>query len=212
MIGSGRQKGPLGPVTVGIGGGTGAGKSSLVRGVVECLGDVSVLDLDSYYLDRYGVPPAERDTINFDDPEAFDIELLLEHVRRLRQGEAVEKPRYSFTEHVRQGSEAVAPAPVILLEGLFALWWEGLRSSLDLKVFVDAPADVRLARRIQRDTRERGRSVDSVVMQYLGTVRAMHERYIEPTRLYADVVLRSDGPVESTVGALVAILERKAGT
>ena len=190
---------------IGIAGGTGAGKSTIVRDLVERLGGCAI-ELDSYYLDRAGLPPADRQRLNYDEPAAIDVALLTEHLRQLAAGGSVLKPRYSFETHTRIGVERVAAARLIVVEGLFTFSWAALRELMDLKVYVDAPADLRLARRIQRDAVERGRTAESVIKQYLATVRPMHERYVEPTRAYADLVVRSDGPLEACVEAVLAAL------
>jgi uridine kinase len=190
---------------VGIAGGTGAGKSAMVRGLAKCR-EACVLEFDSYYLDRSEVAAADRHRLNYDEPAAIDIDLLMEHLGRLQRGLAVETPVYSFATHTRVGVEVLAPAPLVIIEGLFTLWWEVLRSRLDLKIFVDAPADLRLVRRIRRDIAERGRSVAEVLEQYIGAVRPMHERYVEPLRAHADVVIINDGAVAVAVERLAAAL------
>jgi uridine kinase len=194
---------------IGVAGGTGSGKSMVVHALVERLGGC-VIDLDSYYLDHSGFAPEERSRLNYDEPGAIDSALLVEHLRRLAGGHAVEKPVYSFETHTRVGVEAVAPARLTIVEGLFTLWWEALRGLLDLKVFVDAPADLRLIRRLRRDLAERGRTVEQVVQQYVATVRPMHERYVEPTRAHADLVVTNDGPVERAVEQVVAAIRRRS--
>lgn len=194
-------------VAVGIGGGTGAGKTTLARLLAEALGQAIVLDLDSYYLDRSQLSRENRDRLNFDEPAAFDVRLLVDHLRQLRDGRPVEKPRYSFEHHARTGVETVSPAPIVLVEGLFALWWEDLRGCCDLKVYLDAPADVRVQRRIDRDIECRGRSAESVRRQYEATVRPMHELYVAPTRAHADLVLVNDRDVGACVGAVCSALE-----
>lgn len=199
------------PYLIGIAGGTGAGKSTVVRALIGRFGGVCV-ELDSYYLDRSTTRLEERSSINYDEPAAIDLALLIDHVQRLAAGEAVPKPRYSFHTHTRIGIETVPSAPLILVDGLFTLWWGELRTLFDLSVFVDAPADLRLLRRIQRDVTERGRSVGSVLTQYMRTVRPMHERYVEPTRAYADLVVANDGHaqefVERVVPAVRAVVDR----
>jgi uridine kinase len=172
--------------------------------------DASVLPVDAYYLDRSALPPDERARLNYDEPAAIDLELLVSHVRALRTAVPVARPVYSFTTHTRVGAEPLAPAPVVVVEGLFTLWWESLRSLLDLKIFMDAPADLRLARRIQRDVAERGRTVDSVLEQYVTTVRPMHERYVEPTRAHADLVVGNAGSLEHSVEVVLEAMRRKA--
>ena len=191
------------PWVVGVAGGTGAGKSEVVQALVEDIGGVR-LDLDSYYVDRGHLGPEERGRVNYDEPAAVEIGLLLDHLGRLAAGQPVRKPRYSFQSHSRVGEEVVTPAALILVDGLFSLWWEELRGLLDVKVYVDAPADLRLARRIRRDVTERGRQVESVLAQYLTTVRPMHERYVEPTKAHADLVVVNDGRLSDCVDQVEA--------
>ena len=195
---------------VGIAGGTGAGKSTVVRALLDRFGGLCV-DLDSYYLDRSAIRAEERSDINYDEPAAIDHTLLIEHLKRLRAGETIQKPRYSFHTHTRVGVETVASARLILVDGLFTLWWEEVRSLLDLKVFVDAPADLRLMRRIQRDVTERGRSLESVLRQYLQTVRPMHERYVEPTKIHADLVVTNERVDEECTKPIIAAVQTIIG-
>ncbi len=170
------------------------------------LGRATLLDLDSYYLDHSALSQKSRSRLNFDQPDAFDVTLLLQHLHQLRHGRPVEKPRYSFEHHTRCGFEPVCPAPIVLVEGLFALWWEELRVLLDLKVFLDAPSDLRLARRLKRDVTDRGRIAESVLQQYEATVRPMHDLYVEPTRAHADLVLINDHDLRTCVSALCTAL------
>jgi uridine kinase len=193
-------------LTVGIGGGTGAGKTSLCEMLSSRLGSVSLLDLDSYYLDRSGLSPAERATLNFDEPAAFDLALLLEHLHDLRYGRPIAKPCYSFEDHLRVGSSVLEPASVVLVEGLFALWWKEVRDLLDLRVYVDAPEPTRLSRRLARDVATRGRTPESVRRQFRDTVSPMHGRYVEPTRSFADLVLANDRELTDAVDLLAAAL------
>jgi len=195
------------PYFIGIAGGTGAGKSTLVRSLVDRAG-ATVLDLDSYYVDRGHMRPEERRSLNYDEPAAIDVTLLVEHLAALAGGRPIRKPVYSFETHTRVGAERVTPTAVVVVEGLFPLWWPPLRERLDLKVFVDAPADVRLARRLQRDIRERGRSAPDVLEQYFASVRPMHERYVEPCRAMADLVVTNDGAVDEACAVLLAALAR----
>jgi uridine kinase len=193
-------------LTVGIAGGTGAGKTSVCDLLRRTLDGVTILDLDSYYVDRSDLAPERRAGLNFDEPAAFDVPLLLAHLSLLRGGHAIDKPRYSFESHTRCGFERIAPAPIVLVEGLFALWWEELRRTLDLKVFIEAPADARLARRLERDVVARGRTIESVHLQYTTTVLPMHARYVEPTRALADVVVRNDRDLAACVAAIRSAL------
>lgn len=193
------------PRLIGIAGGTGSGKSTLVRVLRSRFADICVVDLDSYYLDRSNIPAERRDHLNYDEPGAIELPLLLEHLERLASGCAVAKPLYSFQLHARVGSEILHPAALVVVEGLFTLSWDSLRRLLDLKVFVDAPADVRLARRVRRDVVERGRTLHTVLEQYFSTVRPMHECHVEPARGHADVVVLNAGPVEACVEGARAI-------
>ena len=195
-------------LVIGVAGGTGAGKSAIVRALVDRVG-ARAIDLDSYYLDRSGLTPAERDRVNYDEPAAIDVELLADHLGRLTRGESADKPVYSFATHTRRGIEPIAPARLVIVEGLFTLWWPALRSLLDLKIFVESPADLRLIRRIRRDMTERGRTLEHVLQQHLTTVHPMHERYVEPTRAYADVVVANDGLMEDAVERVLAAIRRR---
>ena len=193
---------------VGVAGGSGSGKTTLCRALTRQLPDVSVLELDAYYLDRSHLPPAERERLNFDEPAAFDARLLSRHLRRLARGEAVAKPVYSFVSHTRVGSEPFVPGRFVLVEGLFPLWWEDVRGLWDLTVYVDAPIDLRLKRRVDRDVTTRGRTVESVMAQYTRTVRPMHELYVEPTRQHARVVLSNQGSIETALEPIVDALRQ----
>jgi uridine kinase len=195
-------------VIIGLAGGTGSGKSSIVRSLVERIGGC-VIDLESYTLDRSAFPPEERSPIADDEPAAIDTTLLVSHLEDLRRGEAIRRPVYSPDAHARTGVELVAPARLVLVEGLFTFWWDALRSLLDVKVFVDAPADLRLIRRIRRELADRGRTVEQVLYQYSGSVRPAHERYVEPTRVYAEDVVTNDGPLEDAVDQVIALVRRR---
>lgn len=180
------------PFAVAIAGGSGSGKTSLTRALVEALGPdrCAVLDHDSYYRDLSHLPLEARAEANFDHPESLENGLLAEHLASLRAGRAVERPLYDFASHTRlPATTAVEPRPVILCEGILLLAVPELREAFDLRVYVDTPADVRALRRVQRDIVERGRTVQSVVRQYLQSVKPMHERFVEPARSTADLVL-----------------------
>jgi len=192
---------------VGLAGGTGSGKSSIVRKLVERIGGC-VIDLESYRLDRTAPALDERGPAH-DEPAAIDIEMLVAHLEDLRRGEAIRKPIYSVEAQARTGIRLVAPARLVLVEGLFAFWWDSLRALLDLKVFVDAPADLRLIRRIRRDLADRGRTTEQVLYQYSSSVRVAHERYVEPTRIHADDVVLNDGPLDDAVDQVIALVRRR---
>jgi uridine kinase len=196
-------------LVVGVAGGTGSGKSTVGRRLIEVLGHGSVacLDQDSYYRDLSHVPKEQRRLRNFDHPDAIEFPLFAEHIRRLREGEAVEKPDYSFTLHTRTGRVTmVRPADIVLVEGLLVLWDEEVRSTLDIKLFVDADDDIRLSRRLVRDIQERGRSLEDVLEQYMGTVRPMHLAFVEPSKRYADVVIPGGGMNEVAIAMVVGTL------
>lgn len=184
------------PVLVGVAGGSGSGKTTLARALAQSFrpDQVQIVFLDAYYKDLRAIPRADRDRINFDHPDAFDEELLVEHLSKLREGKTVEQPVYDYANHMRaKESVPLEPSRVIILEGILVLAMETLRPLLDLKLFVDTPADLRFLRRLQRDITERGRTRESVIDQYLKTVRPMHEAFIEPTRRFADLIVPEGG-------------------
>lgn len=184
------------PLVIGIAGGTGSGKTTVAYEIVEQVGKdhVAFLQHDAYYKDLSSLPAAQRDEINFDHPNSLDTELMIEHVVALRAGNPVEIPIYDFTTHSRtEETISIAPNPVILVEGILIFTEAKLRNLLDVKLFVDTDADVRLSRRIKRDIEERGRSIDSVLDQYQTTVRPMHLEFVEPSKRYADVIIPEGG-------------------
>ena len=178
---------------IGIAGGTGSGKSTFTNRLKDAFGSqIAVLYHDNYYRSHDDLPFEKRKKLNYDHPDAFETELLVKHLARLKEGQAVECPVYDYTVHNRsQKTIRVEPKPVILLEGILVLFDERLRDLLDIKVFVDADADERILRRILRDTKERGRDVEGIVTQYLTTVKPMHTLYVEPTRVFADIITNS---------------------
>ncbi|WP_234504112.1 MULTISPECIES: uridine kinase [Thermus] len=183
------------PFVIGIAGGTASGKTTLARSLAEALGErVALLPMDHYYRDLSHLPFPERLSLNYDHPEAFDLPLYLAHAQALLAGKSVERPTYDFKAYTRGGQTVrVAPAPVVILEGILVLHFAELRALMDLKVFVDADADERFIRRLERDVRERGRSLESVVAQYLEKVKPMHLAFVEPSKRHADVILPGGG-------------------
>lgn len=181
---------------IGVAGGTGSGKSTLVKRIREAFAeeDVVTLSHDFYYKNNDGLDMAERRKLNYDHPQSFDTEMMVEHVKTLRDGVPIERPVYSFVEHNRlKETVRVIPAKVIIVEGILIFDSKELRDLMDIKVFVDTDADVRLARRLLRDVQERGRNMDSVVSQYISTVKPMHEEFVEPSKKYADVIIPEGG-------------------
>ncbi len=196
---------------IGVAGGTGSGKSTVTRLICESCGQagVAVIDQDSYYRDRSHLPEAERDLANFDEPAALDFDLLAQDLRQLLSGSTILKPRYSFVTHCRaEGRDRVEPARVVVLEGLFALWDERIREMMSLKVFVDAREDLRFRRRLERDVRERGRTPESVQLQFEQTVAPMHRLHIAPTQQFADVVVENSGTFQNLAVQIRRALER----
>ncbi len=182
-------------LTIGIAGGTGSGKTTITRSIQRRFGHrVSTLYHDNYYKQRDELTYEERVRLNYDSPDAFDTELMIRHLETLRRGEAVCSPTYDYTVYNRAvRTVTVYPAPIILVEGILILENEELCRQLDIKVFVDTDADVRILRRVVRDVRDRGRSLESVVNQYLTTVKPMHEKYVEPSRRRADIIIPEGG-------------------
>lgn len=184
------------PVLIGVAGGSGSGKTTVARELYRQFMDQSVLmiEQDSYYKDQSHMTMEERVKTNYDHPFAFDNDLLLSHLHELLDYQAIEKPQYDFKGHNRSKETVhVQPASVIILEGMLILEDQRIRDLMDIKVFVDTDADVRIVRRIQRDIEERGRSLDSVVQQYLNVVRPMHLQFIEPTKKFANIIIPEGG-------------------
>jgi uridine kinase len=201
------------PFVIGVAGGSGSGKSTVTRQVLASIGPemAAVVMQDDYYLDQSHLSPNERHKTNYDHPDAFDWPLMMQHVQALRRGDAIEMPEYDFALHNRSRKTIpVKPAPVIVIEGLFALYDAELRKMMSLKIFVDTAPDVRFIRRLQRDIAERGRSTESVISQYLNTVRPMHKQFIEPTKREADVILPhgANGPAVDIITTKVVSLIR----
>jgi len=195
------------PLVVGVAGGSGSGKSTVVRALVRRLGGDTavVIPHDAYYKDLSHLSAADRALANFDHPDSLETDLLLADLERLLEGDAVRLPRYDFATHTRSAStREVKPASVLILEGVLVLADARLRSLMDLKVFVDTAADVRLARRLRRDLSERGRSAASILDQYEATVRPMHEEFVEPSKRHADILVTEGGHNQEAIGAVIA--------
>ncbi|MBR4474492.1 MAG: uridine kinase [Oscillospiraceae bacterium] len=194
-------------MVIGIAGGTGSGKTTITRRLMSRFGkDVCMLSYDNYYKERHDTPFEERCKINYDHPDAFDTERFLQDLRSLKDGKTIRCPIYDYAIHDRlEQTREIRPARVILVEGILIFHDQELCDEMDIKIFVDADADVRILRRIVRDVRDRGRSLESVVNQYLTTVKPMHERYVEPSKRRADIIVPEGGhnPV-----ALEMIMER----
>ena len=192
---------------IGIAGGTGSGKTTLMKNLVERFGDaVTVVSHDNYYKRHDDMTYEERCLINYDEPAAFENDLMARQLEALRRGERVECPVYDYTVHNRSNETVtIEPKQVIIIEGILIFADEALRSSMDIKIFVDTDADIRLCRRIKRDVNKRGRSVESVLTQYMTTVKPMHDKYVEPSKRFADLVVPEGG---KNVVALDILIDR----
>jgi uridine kinase len=185
-----------GALVVGVAGGSGSGKTTVVRRIVESLGSerVTVLEHDRYYRDRNDLRFEERAALNYDHPDSLETDLLVQHLQQLRAGQSIEAPVYDFARYVREPvSETVTPRTAIIVEGILIFTDAALRQLMDVKVFVDTDDDTRFIRRLQRDIAERGRSVESVIDQYLGSVKPMHLEFVEPSKRYADIIIPQGG-------------------
>lgn len=198
-------------IIIGIAGGTGSGKTTVVKKIMESLpiNAVVLLPQDSYYKDSSHVPIELRQNINFDHPDAFDWELLSEHIFRLKKGDSIEQPVYSFITSTRQSETIhIEPQEVVIIEGILALSDKKLRDLMDLKIFVDADPDERLIRVIQRDIVERGRTATAVMERYIQVLKPMHEEFIEPCKRYADLIIPQGGNNEKAIEILKLYIER----
>ncbi|MEZ4865349.1 MAG: uridine kinase [Caldilineaceae bacterium] len=204
------------PFIIGVAGGSGSGKTTVSHHLQEIFGSeiIAYLQHDSYYHDLSYLTSVARAAHNYDHPDSLDTALLVEHLQRLRQGKPVAVPIYDFATHTRsQSTRLVAPAPIILVEGILILAERALYDLMDLRIYIDTDADLRFIRRLQRDVRERGRTVESVIEQYLATVRPMHLQFVEASRRSADVIIPEGGKnqvaLEMIVSRLQAVLERR---
>lgn len=210
---------PRAPLIIGVVGGSGSGKTTVARAIQDSLGlDAAFVDMDAYYRDQSHMAFEERVLVNYDHPDAFDLDLMVGQLAALGRGEAIEKPTYDFARHTRaERRERIEPRAAIVVDGILLLVEPRLRALFDIKVFVDVDDDVRFIRRLQRDVQERGRSVEDVIRQYLRTVRPMHLEFVEPSKRYADIIIPEGGHNRVGVEMLLARVElevarRRAGT
>ncbi|MFS0775869.1 uridine kinase [Neobacillus sp. 3P2-tot-E-2] len=205
------------PVVIGVAGGSGSGKTSVTKAIYDSFKghSITMIQQDYYYKDQSDLPFEERLKTNYDHPLAFDNDLLIEHIEKLLRYEPIEKPVYDYSIHTRSKEIiAVEPKDVIILEGILILEDERLRNLMDIKLYVDTDADIRIIRRLSRDIKERGRTLDSVIEQYTNVVRPMHNQFIEPTKRYADVIIPEGGQnhvaIDLMVTKIQTILEQKS--
>jgi uridine kinase len=202
----------LKPLIIGIAGGSGSGKSTVANNVAELLttSSVAFIDMDAYYKNFSSLTLEERKKLNWDHPDAFDYDLLCAHLEALSRREPIEKPEYDFVTHLRRAAPTrVEPADVIVIDGILLFVDERVRELCDVKVFVDADADIRIIRRIERDTHVRGRPVDEIIEQYLSTVQPMHLQFVEPSKRYADVIVPRGGHNTIAIEMIVAKIQRR---
>lgn len=199
-------------LVIGIAGGTGSGKTTVVREIIKILSDseVVVIPQDSYYKDNSHLPLEQRLELNFDHPDSIDFKLLVKHIKELKSGKAIEEPVYSYLTCSRSDTETVKvkPSKVVIIEGILIFTCADLRNTMDIKVFVDADADDRLGRVITRDNLERGRTIEKVLERYEKTVKPMHLQFIEPSKRYADIIVPQGGHNQVAIGILLATIEK----
>lgn len=206
------------PIIIGVAGGTGSGKTTVAQAILERVGRdrIAYIQHDSYYRDQSHLPSEERTRINFDHPDALETALLVQHLKELRAGHPVEVPVYDFTTHTRTSqTRRVEPRRVILVEGILIFADKALRDMMDVKIYVDTDADIRFIRRLERDIAERGRTMRSVIDQYLSTVRPMHLEFVEPSKRYADIIIPEGGfntvALDMIIARIRAMLEENGG-
>jgi uridine kinase len=203
------------PLIIGLGGGSGSGKTTIARSIVEAIGpdDVTLIQHDAYYHDQTDLPMEERIKVNYDHPASFETSLLVTHLQELRAGRAIERPIYDFTVYNRLADTVrVEPKHAVIVEGILVLYEPELRELMDLKIYVDTDPDLRILRRLERDLKERGRSFDSVHDQYLDTVRPMHLQFVEPSKRYADIVIPegyNTGAVATVISMIREVLRQR---
>ena len=198
------------PLIIGVAGGSGSGKTTVVRRIMEALGDadVTVLEHDRYYRDHPELRLEERASLNYDHPNSLDTDLMVAHVRALRDGQPVNVPVYDFTRHTRKAETTpIQPGAAIIVEGILIFTDPALRALMDVKVFVDTDGDTRFIRRLQRDVAERGRTVESVIDQYLTTVKPMHQEFVEPSKRHADLIVPQGGHNNVAVEMLLTLIK-----
>jgi uridine kinase len=197
------------PLVIGVAGGSGSGKTTVVRRIIESIGDdqVTILEHDRYYRDRNDLRLEERAALNYDHPDSLETDLLVRHLHELRAGRPVQVPQYDFARHARQAdTETAVSRKAIIVEGILIFADAPLRGLMDVKVFVDADGDTRFIRRLQRDIAERGRTVASVIEQYLGTVKPMHLEFVEPSKRYADIIIPLGGHNTVAIDMLLTLI------
>jgi len=195
------------PIVIGIAGGTGSGKTTVAQEILRRVGPdkIAYLPHDAYYKDHSHLSPEERALVNYDHPDSLETSLLVTHIQALKRGQTIERPVYDFTTHSRtKQTVRVEPRPIILVEGILIFVEPELRELFDVKIFVDTDADIRFIRRLRRDIQERGRTVESVIEQYLRTVRPMHLEFVEPSKRYADVIIPEGGFNEVALDMVIA--------
>ena len=210
------MKPAISPLVIAIAGGSGSGKTTVATEILKRVGShrIAYLPHDAYYRDLKDLPPAQRELVNFDHPNSLETPLMIEHIKKLKNWEAIELPVYDFTNHTRTNRTIhVEPQRVILVEGILIFAEPALRELFDIKIFVDTDPDLRFIRRLERDIRERGRTTESVIRQYLNTVRPMHMDFVEPSKRYADVIIPEGGfntvALDMVISRIETLLETK---